>query len=76
MKIVAIELKLIAHDQSIVTITTDVDYRGKPSNPDSPAVMQQLPTAVALELKAAWEMAEKERKLREADALFQSLPRM
>jgi hypothetical protein len=60
MKIVKIEIKELSsqRDQCILTITTDVNIIGNPSNVDLPTVMQQFPTDVAKELKAAWEKSQ------------------
>lgn len=57
MKIINMEIKELTSQrgQCILTITTDVDIVGKPSNAGHPAVMQQFPTAVAEELVRCWE---------------------
>jgi len=62
MKIVKMEIRQISQrDMSILTITTDVDYRGKPSIEHLPAAQLQMLTAVAQELKSCWEQVAKEK---------------
>jgi hypothetical protein len=55
-KIVSINVEPISQrDQSIITIKTDVDYRGKPSIDALPAVQLQMPTDIARQIQEHWE---------------------